>query len=389
MWGARARENIRQAVRRRERSAANANEHVKRAFATMCTKRKMVPQIHEELEQVQKRMKLCRGPSSIREFLNLKAEAERLQKSIDEIESGVEAQGFFERARPLLLQADNEPEHTLVDVNMEQKREALAMSLFHAEKAVPVYVQKDRCTACNQNLVIRSEESLLVCPNPACKNTFNLVQLSTDHIDTDQLGQDSNANHTRSTCTGGIDGQTHSDDGFANPALYKKFLMQFSPKVADPPDEVLEIIARELSKVHIHHGTKVQPTPIGNILRKQNLKEWVWMSMRISILLKKKVHEPMPAFTDALIDRMIRRFENLLDALKRSKCRNRKKVFNFKFITKVFLVMDGDYALSELFENHKTRAVLRRENKRVGEGCQILESEMQENGFTWKFFRSL
>ena len=113
------------------------------------------------------------------------------------------------------------------------------------------------------------------------------------------------------------------------------------------------------------------------------------MSERIGMILKKKEHEPDAVFSEELISRLVERFSKLLDALKKSRCRNRQKVFNFKFITKVFLIMEGEYALSELFQNHKTRTVLRREDFRLKEGCTILEKEMNENGFSWKFIRSL
>lgn len=384
MYGSRSREGLRQAVRRREQSATNARGHVERAYATMHTKRKMVPQMREELARLEARMKECRGPASLRAYQEMKAESARIVSAIDEIEKGLEARGFFERALPLLQ--TGAAEHQLTDTNIDQKREALAMSMFHPEKAVPVFIQTDMCTACGRGLTVRAEESMSVCPS--CHSIQRVVQLATDHVDVDYMAQDTHANHTRSTHTGGVDA-SHADDSFANPTLYQKFLMQFNAKVPSPPDAVKDVILRELSKVHIHHGTKAQSTPINLILRKQNLKEWAWMSTRIAFELKRKAHEPQPTMSDDLIDRLRRRFECLLDALKRSNCRHRKKVFNFKFITKVFLAMEGEHALAELFENHKTRTVLRRENKRVGEGSQILEKEMNENGFSWKFFRSL
>ena len=82
MYGSRSRELMRQAVRRRERSSANALEHMKRSYADMCTKKEMIPQLEENLEQTRKKMKLCKGPQAIKEYLVLKTESVRLQESI-------------------------------------------------------------------------------------------------------------------------------------------------------------------------------------------------------------------------------------------------------------------------------------------------------------------
>lgn len=377
--GARSREVLRYAVRG-EQSTAGALEHIKRAYTDMCTKRKMVPQMEENLERVKKKMNDCRGPQSIKTYLELKSEADRLQKAIKETNEGLEAKAFFERARPLLVAPKDH------DTNMEQKREALAMTLFHPEKSVPVYIQTDRCTRCGHDFQIRTEESLVVCPNCALSSKF--LQLFTDHMDTEGFAQDTHANHVRSTATGNVDNMSHNDD-YPKPSLYEKFLLQFSNKVPKPPAKVKEVILREFSNVHIQHGSKVQPTPVGNILRKHNLKEWAWMSTLIGMMLKFEDNVPLPSFSDERIARYVKYLENLIDALKRTRCRNRKKVSNFKFLTKVFLTMDGDFATAELFENHKTRTVLRHEDRRVGEASALLREEIVANGFQWEHFRSL
>ena len=272
------------------------------------------------------------------------------------------------------------------DVNLDQKREALAMSLFHAEKAVPVFIQTDRCTKCNVELMMRNEESLMICPQ--CKRTSNYLPLSTDHVDVDYVAQDTHANHTKSTATGNID-STNEDNSYPKEALFLKFLMQFSEKVPDPPTRVYETILKELSKVHIAHASKVQPTPIGTILRKTNLKDFAWMSLRIAMALKRHEGEPMPSFSDAKISRLLSRFRMLIEELKRVKTRSRKKCFNFRFLVRGFLIMEGDHATSELFENHKTRSVLRREDKRVERACERLQKDAEKNGFDWTFFRSI
>ena len=97
----------------------------------------------------------------------------------------------------------------------------------------------------------------------------------------------------------------------------------------------------------------------------------------------------MAVFSEELIRSLMRRFERLLHVMTTSRGRNRKKLFNFKFLTKVFLIMEGEYALSEMFECHRTRTVLRREDRRVGEICAELRGMVEEEGWNWEFFRNL
>lgn len=381
MYGSRAREDMRQAVRRSERSSQNARQHVKKIYAEICTKRKMVPQMRFRLQDVHKRMAVCRGPSNIRRYMLLKEQAEKLEREIKYIEDDMDARQFFERTRPLIERTDN------LDTNNEQKREALAMALFHPDKAVPVFIQTDRCTHCGVDLKMDDEESVLVCPQ--CRRTTKYLNLSTDHVDVDYVAQDTHVNHINSTMTGNVDNTKGTDESYPKASLYQKFLMQFSENVPEPPEEVLEVIERELHKVHILHNSKVQTTPVGNILRKKGYKDWAWMSTRISMMLKKNSNEVIPLFSNVLIERLLKRFDFLIDAMKRSRCRNKSKAFNFRFLTKVFLTLEGEYAMSELFENHKTRTVLRREDMRVGQLCRMLRQEAKDNGFDWDFFRSL
>lgn len=384
MYGSRVREQQRVVVRKRERSATDAMEHVKRAYMSMCAKRKSVPQMEENLVDIKRRMLLCKGASGIREYQNLHRELKLLQEEVAEIKSGDDARAYFERARPLM---ETNETSVIEDADLEQKREAIAMALFHPEKAVPVFIQTDRCVHCQFDLKTKADESLVVCPG--CHQTFRFLQLATDHVDVDFVAQDNHANHTRSTCTGNVDHSLDVDTPYPKPPHFHKYLMQFMEHIPDPPDSVIEVVLHELSKVHITHSSKVQSTPIGNILRKRKLKEWSWMSLRIAMMLKRKPGQPMPVFSEALIARMEHRFECLIAMLIKSKSRSKKKVFNFKFLTKIFLIQENEHAMSELFENHKTRAVLRREDKRIGDACARLQAEMEENGLDWKFFRAL
>ena len=90
-----------------------------------------------------------------------------------------------------------------------------------------------------------------------------------------------------------------------------------------------------------------------------------------------------------LIDKLVRRYELLLESMKKARQQKNKNVWNFRYLTKNFLTMEGEHELAELFDNHKTRNVLRREDKRVATGCAIMRQDPKQSDVRWLFKRSL
>uniref|UniRef100_A0A6C0CK56 Uncharacterized protein n=1 Tax=viral metagenome TaxID=1070528 RepID=A0A6C0CK56_9ZZZZ len=396
MYGSRKREEDRKAMMAKERESENALNHVKRTYSELQTQRAMLPQHESQLQALEARMKQCKGASSIREFFNLQTEVRNLKRKISDIDTGCDAKAFYERAVPLITQTESS------DPNVNQKREALALVLFHKEKTVPVFIQTDLCTTCKEELTMKAEESLMVCPK--CRKTWKLLNMATDHVDVDYFAQDTHLNHTKFTSAGNIDS---SDDAlYPKPLMFEGFISQFSETVPDPPPRVLEIILCELSRVHIASGSKIQPTPIGMILRKKGLKEYVWMSLRISMILKRNGDDAIPSFSNDIIQRLMKRFHLFINAVKESVSKKQLSpnlktlktmtsalkfiTRNFmQFLTRVFLIMEGDVAQSELFECHKTRSVHRREDRRIQHACERLQKKGDLEGFDWNYVRSL
>lgn len=382
MYGSRSREMNRIAFRQKERTASNAADRISIVISEHCRKRALIPDMKKEKDEIINQMKSCKGPGGIRMYRMLSAKAKSLEQQIESIERGDEARSFFERARPLLTDKVDE------DFNVEQQKEMLAMALFHPNKAARIHLRMNECSKCSADLVINNEESLLICPE--CHLTYPYLQLSTDHVDANHIAQDTSVNHRRSTSTKNVDNTVAEETGgFPRPALYRKHLYQFSKRVEPPKPAVLEIILQELSKVHIQSNTKAQPTPVSNILKAKGLQEWCWMATRIAIMLRKKPHEPEVLFDDQLIDKLVRRYELLLESMKKARQQKNKNVWNFRYLTKNFLTMEGEHELAELFDNHKTRNVLRREDKRVATGCAIMRQDPKQSDVRWLFKRSL
>ena len=396
MYGSRKREEDRKAMMTKERESENAIAHIKRSYTEHQTQLAMLPQHKSQMESLQKRLKVCKGAQSIREFYTLKADMKQLQTKIDEIEQGQDAKSFYERAIPLITQTKSS------DPNVDQKREALALVLFHKEKSMPVFIQTDLCTRCKEELTLKAEESLMVCPK--CSATSRQFNMATDHVDVDYYAQDTHANHAKLTATGNL--ESREDVLYPKPQMYEAFLTQFRDIIPDPPARVLDIVLGELSKVHIASGSKVQPTPIGSILKKKGLKEFSWMSLRIAMLLSKKETDAMPCFTEERVQRLMTRFHMFISTVKSAVMKKRNVSPNVKalatalkfitrnflqFLTRVFLIMEDDIPQSELFDCHKTRSVHRREDTRIRKACELLKktNDLDALGMQWNYCRSL
>jgi hypothetical protein len=387
MFGSVHREAMRRALRRPERVGTNVTEHVKGSYLRMLTQQRMVPQKEEELAALVKEMSELVGLDGIGRYQQLSQRVNNLRKEVEYLRSGKQADAFYERARPLLGKRKREAdEHS----NVHQKREAVAMALMHPHKAVPVYMETDRCNACGTDLREISEEALDVCPNPQCQVTRARLAMATDHRDVDFIAQDTHANLNRCTIAANIDNTQDPDQAYPKSEVFHQYLLQFCKVIPTPPRHVLQVVQRELSQVHVSHPGKVHPTPIGTILRQNNLKQWAWMPHRIALELKRKDHETIPLTDHATVLRMVERYTKLIAAMKDERCPNRRKSQNMRFIAKVFAVQEKQYAFSELFENHKTRSVLRREDRNMRIVCNYIEeSELNKEGWSWKFFRSL
>lgn len=381
MYATRIRERDRVRSRQSGQTIKETTEFLKQTFQTAVTKEKLIPELEERLVGVKREMGTCKGSQGRRKYRKLDKEARGIQKEIILLRHECNPDSMFTRARPLMSGAHD---------NIYQ-REALAMSIMgNDQSSVVCYTQKHRCETCNVDLRMKPDDSVLVCTN--CHRVYPFLSLNTDHVDVDYVAQDTHQNHIRSTNTGNMDNSMHIDNGYPRANLYRRFLTQFSEGVPDPPQYVFDAILRELSLlVHMHSDQKFQPTPIATILRKSpELKDYHVMSNRISLMMKRRPGEPSLTMSDNLIHRLMERFKQFVS---QNKFRAKKKVSNFRFLTRVFLFMEGEYAKSEMFDNHRTRSVLIQEDrsmKQVVEQIQKnLDKDMGPNQFKWESFRSM
>ena len=396
MYGSLAREATRTALRQEERSSVRAQQHLTEAIQQLHTRRQMVPQLQETYDALEKKLTTYQGAHSILEYRQGQRQLRQLKRQMAEALSTQDERALRDRAAPL-LQPDAKRART--DVNAEQKLEALALSMFHRDKALPVYIAADVCTQCGTPWKMKAEESLLVCPNPECCRTSTFYHMATDHVDLEH--HDTHASHNRSTLPQGVEAPTHAG---VREQLYRQYLMQFCVEVARPPREIFELLLSDLSKIHVQPGTQVSVAAINNILKKNNKKEWLCMSHMIAMRLNQRLFsgggssdlverllsedhddkEPIPRFSLSLVQRLVERFAQIQTEATSTTTKARKQMISFRDYTKRFLKQEGEVALSELFDGHRTRQVMLREDQRFAVVCRALGPRGN-----WPFYRSV
>jgi len=260
---------------------------------------------------------------NIKELHDLSAKIEGLQKDKD-------FEVFVRTVKPLLASREVRPLHIL-------QRQVIFEHLFKCEGAVPCFIEQEICPSCHVEFVVQMPENMSICPK--CGDSKHLIQTleATESKDT-------------------------KVSTYERAPLYLKYLMQFHIDAKDPPAEVIEIVHSNLCKIHILLPTKVKPTPVSQILREAKLQRWTPFAVRISKILN---NEPIVKLNTETINSLIYRFKKVAHLFTESKIKNRKKIMNFEFLTKQFLLMEGLPLLADHFSSHKTRAVLIEADRRL------------------------
>ena len=234
--------------------------------------------------------------------------------------------------------------------------------LYNHQCNTEVYVNKtlEICIICKSKL-FKTCESMLTCKS--CGNSRIILDHGIDFIN-DKYINGSNMLYNRST-------------------LYRKYLMQFHENTQNPPDEVINKIYIHLSKVHMISKYKIRPTPITNILRKEKMQKWVPFANRIAKYMN---GEFVVKLDSTLIKVLITRFNKITKVFSEYKMKDRKKIMNFEFLTKQFLLMENRSDLAQWFSCHKTKNVLNYADLNLRKCCDILTDTDDMN---WESVRNI
>jgi hypothetical protein len=375
------RRQIKEFLHNRDHDSKDVYTQLKRKYSDIRSNCIGMPAEKRRKESLELECETTKGINSANAYYQYKQDLHELDAKIRESEEHKDQQFLFEGASALLNGADE-----MHDVNMVQKRDALAVQLFHTSSSIPVFVDTDRCTRCNTPFELLHEESILTCSN--CGMTNNYIQLDTDHQDVNCMGQDTAENHIRSTCTNNVDTASHrANSGYPTSNFYAREIRPFCVDVPKPPPEVYERILQELGNIHIGDTSKV-PDSINSILKSAGLKAWIPMHLLISMTLKAKRVEDVPVFSVELYERLVRRYDLFIHALRESYVHSKSKVLNNKFLTRVFLYMEGKPEMARCFDNQRTTTELKKKQRVLLKVCEYFQNHPDPE-FDWPFVRSI
>lgn len=354
MWGARQRDKKRHRANLQSYTFDNVKERVKR-YSTKLKKQKL-EQVTDAKRQIAALLLVnptLVGRENIHRVRDNMHEIQRLQERIAFVEQDKPFEEFVERVAPLLV---NDEADTRTKT---QQRYNVFTNLFHQDQRIPSFIEHETCTLCNKDYVYIADECLLTCPG--CGGTETV--LSDFDANTVVVADTKNTPYERGP-------------------LYTKYLMQFYEHAPTPPPEVINIVYKHLSRVHVMLSTKVKPTPIAQILRNEKLQKWTSFAVRIAKMINQ---EPVITLTQSLIDRLVDRFNKVATTFATTKTLNRKKIMNFEFLTKQFLHMEQRPDLADWFACHKTRSVLKQADNRLLHCSKILR---EKDNLNWHVARS-
>jgi hypothetical protein len=351
MWGSRTRDRKRRRLHDHHTFESIRENIKKTSFNLRSSKPKKVHLIQQEIQHLATEQAQLNGRVQIRKYRAIGQEIVKKQNELEFIENDKHVEEFVELVKPLLGETKNDAQLT------RQQKHTVFLNLFYKDKAIPCFIDRDVCQKCNTELLTLTQESMNMCPK--CGTSEHLIYCTSDFIQNEEI----------------------KNNQYERGPLYRKYLMQFHEEAPDPPEDVINIVYRHLSKVHIMLSSKVKPTPISQILREEGLQKWSAMSVRIAKIINR---EPIVKLSTVLIDRLVVRFNKITHAFSLTKKKERKKIMNFEFLTKQFLIMEKRYDLSEWYSLHKTRAVLFSADNRLERCCKA----MANDDLDWEVARS-
>jgi predicted Zn-ribbon and HTH transcriptional regulator len=207
------------------------------------------------------------------------------------------------------------------------------------------FIDPDRCSKCKTQYVFNNITNINVCPS--CGYTRDVLFISEDN------SQDTLV--TKDPGTGSVNAaeKTTTDYHYVRSPLYRRYLSQFSTDAPPIPTEIMRVLYKYLSNIHLQNSIRCRPTPVANILRTHGFSKWANMSIRITKVFN---GEPVPSIPTDLIERLVHRFDLIFHAASARK----QKLPSFDFITNILLRIEGRVDLAQSFALQKTRTVLRK-----------------------------
>jgi predicted Zn-ribbon and HTH transcriptional regulator len=206
------------------------------------------------------------------------------------------------------------------------------------------FTDPDKCGSCGVFYTFDNVTNVHTCTK--CGITIDVLFISEDNSQDALITKDPNTGSS-------VVLKPQSDYHYIRSPLYRRYLSQFGDDVPVIPTDVMRVLYRYLSNIHLQNSIRCRPTPVGNILRTHGFTKWANLAIRITKLFN---GDPIPVIPSDILDRLVDRF----DIIFRESSKQKKKLPSFEFITNILLRIEGRPDLAGSFALHKTRVVLRR-----------------------------
>ena len=154
---------------------------------------------------------------------------------------------------------------------------------------------------------------------------------------------------TTATMTMTTDTKAH----YSRDAGYSKFVMQFAHDALPIPHELIRYIYTVFQNVHLTTSNRCRPTPIANSLRNHpTLSMFMNHALRIAWTFN---GDRVPSFSPTLSKKLLWRYSRVMSSLTTL---NKQRLFSFELLTRVFLQMENETEMANMFPMHKTRSVM-------------------------------
>lgn len=364
-----------------------------------CKQRKI--SLVKQIDDARKRFKELNGPRDIREARTIRNNIAKWTKELEETQRRIET---FDDAVKFARDASSED----LDQNSEMQYEAIIASLCGKPSNASLVVYSDHCVRCSKKLVVQSVRSCAVCHS--CGHVKAIGVSFSEMVEEDarirnnsskgkaREAQKMKRGYTKRKSESSVPHEskdvkkrkTASDAASTSAASlsgrvdeYRKSLQQYRESTPDPPNHVIQFVICRLDLMQrTLLDSRAKHSRIGDVLKDGNYSEYAYMASRISRILS---GQKVPKLTDTVIERLVRRFEIVLQYIERQS--SRQKMMKHEYITHKFLEQDGLITQASYFDNHKTRPVLYKEEQCFREACAHLDKE-RAGGFDWPFTRS-
>lgn len=159
-------------------------------------------------------------------------------------------------------------------------------------------------------------------------------------------------------------------------AAFRRYLSQFVVTRPDIPEDVMLLLYRELSYIHLMSSTKSRPATVADTLRVNGYSHLTPHAVRISRMYN---GEPIPSVELAQMDRMVHRFRVLLRSFGNEKKRN---LFVFEILATIVFRAEKRPDMVDVVLEHKSKILSKLGDRKLV--CLVQRAKLTDPSLSWE-----